>query len=52
MDNVHRNPGTVEKMSKLREEVEAFARTFPMPGFDEYWFNAPVAATKNNIISI
>jgi len=27
---------TVEKLEKLRKEVEKFSRKFPMPGFDNY----------------
>nr|XP_002126094.1 serine hydroxymethyltransferase, mitochondrial [Ciona intestinalis] len=33
---IETNPETVEKISNLRNEVEKFARSFPMPGFEDH----------------
>jgi hypothetical protein len=27
----------VQNVNQLREEVEAFSRTFPLPGYPDYW---------------
>ena len=35
LSHLETNPDTKAKIDSLREEVESFARTFSMPGFDE-----------------
>ena len=35
LSHLETNPDTKAKIDSLRGEVESFARTFSMPGFDE-----------------